>query len=388
MSEMDPYQFHGFDAPRYTPTPDQLFDELLAAGRLSDPALRVLLYLIRRTFGFKKIADQVSISQIVRGIVTKDGTRLDGGAGVCKASACKATKELVAKGIICVQHNSSPARGDEATTYTLRMAGMPLAGPLPVSMPQTGGVHQIDTAVLAPPPVSMPQTGGVHQIDRGGLGPDRPRVHALNTQETDVQETDVQEDSNQRPAQKKRMPHRAGAATPTSAPVATVPPLSMRQKLPSAPVRSSQTHAAKIPEPPDSDITSEMLTEGVAHLPAPPTKRPPHRPDPEPPASAGAGPERVPAPPYSPYIAGVVQDHSTDLGDSAHWPANVTQALRLWHGSGLDEEAFVAQLHAARHLVRTYQGKQGTGTIANKMAYYFRCLADLVGVPTELGAGR
>ena len=66
----------------------------------------------------------------------------------------------------------------------------------------------------------------------------------------------------------------------------------------------------------------------------------------------------------------------------------MTQAQRLRQASGRDEAAFVAQLHAARQLVRTYQGKQGTGTIANKMGYYFRCLADLVGVPTELGAGR
>ena len=84
----------------------------------------------------------------------------------------------------------------------------------------------------------------------------------------------------------------------------------------------------------------------------------------------------------------MVQDHSTDLGDGPHWRANVTQAQRLWAASGLGEEAFVTHLHEARRLVRTYQGKQGTGSIVNKMGYYFRCLSDLVGVPTELGAGR
>jgi len=63
----------------------------------------------------------------------------------------------------------------------------------------------------------------------------------------------------------------------------------------------------------------------------------------------------------------------------------VTQAQRLWQASGLEEAAFVAHLHEARRLVRTDQGKQGTGTIANRMGYYFRCLAELVGVPPELG---
>ncbi len=89
--------------------------------------------------------------------------------------------------------------------------------------------------------------------------------------------------------------------------------------------------------------------------------------------------------PHSAYLA---FDHSTELGDAVHKAANSTQAHRLWQSSGLDEAAFAALLHEARRLVREYQGKQGHGRIANKMGYYFRCLADLAGVPTELGAGR
>ncbi len=92
--------------------------------------------------------------------------------------------------------------------------------------------------------------------------------------------------------------------------------------------------------------------------------------------------------PHSPYLAGIIFDHSIELGDSAHKAANSTQAHRLWQASGLGEEAFVALLHEARQRVRTYQGKQGTGSISNRMAYYFRCLADLAGVPAALRAER
>lgn len=349
----------GFEDPNYTNVPDSFFDVLLPL--LTDVEIRVLLYIIRRTYGFKKAADQVSLSQITDGITTREGRVLDGGAGVSKGGAIRAIARLEARGILLVQRNRSAARGNEPTTYQLRKMGTPL---------YTGN------------------TSLVHGVHQGGVPGEPALVHGVHIQETDIQETDIQEDSNQRPAQKKRTLHRNGAATPTSTPVAAIPPTSMRQKLPHTPVRSSQTHAAKIPETPDSDITSEIPTEGVANLPAPLTKRPPRRPGTDPPASAGADPERAPAPPYSPYIAGVIQDHSTDLGDAAHWRANVTQALRLWQASGIGEEAFVGVLHEARSLVRTYQGKQGTGTIANKMGYYFRCLADLVGVPTELGAGR
>lgn len=90
--------------------------------------------------------------------------------------------------------------------------------------------------------------------------------------------------------------------------------------------------------------------------------------------------------PYSPYIAGVILDHSAELGDTAHGPANVTQALRLWRQSALADDAFVALLHETRRRVRLYQGRQGPGTIANRMGYYFRVLTDLAGLaPAEAG---
>ena len=88
-----------------------------------------------------------------------------------------------------------------------------------------------------------------------------------------------------------------------------------------------------------------------------------------------------PAHRYSPYVAGVILDHSRELGDTPHGPANVTQAHRLWTTSGLDENAFVALLQEARLQVRLYQGKQGHGTIANKMGYYFRVVRSRLGVP-------
>jgi hypothetical protein len=82
-------------------------------------------------------------------------------------------------------------------------------------------------------------------------------------------------------------------------------------------------------------------------------------------------------PPYSPYVASVIADFSTELGDPSHVFANVTQALRLWQASGLDEQGFVGLLYEAKRLTRTYQGKQGLGGIANKMAYFFRVARDL-----------
>ena len=71
--------FEGFSSPNYTQVPDEVFDVL--APDLSEAELRVLLYIVRRTFGFKKAADDISLKQLVDGIRTKDGVPLDRGAG-------------------------------------------------------------------------------------------------------------------------------------------------------------------------------------------------------------------------------------------------------------------------------------------------------------------
>lgn len=86
-----------------------------------------------------------------------------------------------------------------------------------------------------------------------------------------------------------------------------------------------------------------------------------------------------PRPIYSPYVAQVVSDFSDELRDSEHMVSNVTQALRLWQLSGLDEQEFIGLLYEAKTLTRKYQGKNGLRGIENKMAYFFRVLRGLIG---------
>lgn len=157
----------GFQDPNYTPVPDDFFDVLLA--ELTDVEVRVLLYIIRRTYGFKKAADDISLSQIVRGIVTRDGRRLDHGAGVSKAGAVLGVKRLEARGILLVQRNASPERGHEATTYRLRKAGAPLATAQP----------RLD-----------------HPVDKGSALASQGLVYPPDTQETAVQETEYKNGSD------------------------------------------------------------------------------------------------------------------------------------------------------------------------------------------------
>jgi len=158
-SELDSYKFPGFSSPRYTQIPDIVFDEL--QHRLSGAEYKVLMYILRRTFGFKKDADNISLRQMREGIVKTDGTRLDHGAGVqSKATLVSAVRKLEEMGIIVATRNSSNERGDEATTYTVNMGG-------------DTRVQKLNT----PPSTKI----------------EHPRVQKLNTQQTVKQETEEQQ---------------------------------------------------------------------------------------------------------------------------------------------------------------------------------------------------
>ena len=111
--------FRGFISPRYTQVPDELFDDLMS--HLSGAELKVLLYIIRRTFGFKKDVDNISLNQICKGIITRDGEVLDKGTGLSQQSVITALKGLVEKNAIVAKRRSSKYRGYESTTYSLHL---------------------------------------------------------------------------------------------------------------------------------------------------------------------------------------------------------------------------------------------------------------------------
>lgn len=125
--------FKGFVSPRYTQVPDELFDELMA--HLSGAELKVLLYVIRRTFGFKKDTDNISLSQICNGITTRDGEVLDKGTGLSLSTVQLAIKGLLKKQCVISARNRSKEKGDEPTTFSLNI--------LPHTENQRGGVPKI-----------------------------------------------------------------------------------------------------------------------------------------------------------------------------------------------------------------------------------------------------
>ena len=115
---MSEFRFRGFTRPTYTMVPDQIFDELLP--HLREAELKALLYIIRRTFGFKKESDAISFSQFLNGITTKEGRVLDKGCGLSnRTSLSKALQSLEAKRIIETLKRRDEQGDKETTVYRL-----------------------------------------------------------------------------------------------------------------------------------------------------------------------------------------------------------------------------------------------------------------------------
>lgn len=117
---MEKTKFQGFSHPTTTPIPDELFDELMSD--LSGAELKVLLYICRRTFGFKKESDKISLNQISNGIITKDGRVLDKGTGLSKRHIQRALKTLELKNAIVVHRVMDDQGINEINTYSLNFA--------------------------------------------------------------------------------------------------------------------------------------------------------------------------------------------------------------------------------------------------------------------------
>ena len=129
-SPIDYDHFEGIPSPNGTIVPDIVLDWI--APDLSNAELRVLLYVIRRTFGFKKEADAISIDQICNGMVTKEvrdadagvireARRLDRGTGLSRSTVLDATRSLREKNLIVSHEQFDPRYGQQPTLYALKV---------------------------------------------------------------------------------------------------------------------------------------------------------------------------------------------------------------------------------------------------------------------------
>ncbi|HVA92115.1 MAG TPA: hypothetical protein VNL71_19990 [Chloroflexota bacterium] len=193
--------FPGLYPPLYTQTPDIFFDWV--APFLPEIELRVLLYLIRRTLGFKKQGDQITVEQIANGIVTREGARLDWGARLGERSVQRALAGLETKGLIERHRQLDPDRGWRPSYIRLRLcdqdgeswASRGRGNPTPGVGPDTRGVsgrtpatrparHQGGVQEGAPDHPTLPVSPDTYKKQRSHYTELQETVPPTPTQET------------------------------------------------------------------------------------------------------------------------------------------------------------------------------------------------------------
>ncbi|NEP59599.1 MAG: replication protein [Symploca sp. SIO2G7] len=114
--------------PNSTQIPDLILDHWMS--RLGGAEFKVLLYIARRTYGFGKASDNISLNQISKGIKKRDGTILDEGTGLSIPSVTKALNQLVSIGIVIKTENYNDLnRGRIENTYSINLNWCPQDNP-------------------------------------------------------------------------------------------------------------------------------------------------------------------------------------------------------------------------------------------------------------------
>jgi hypothetical protein len=177
------FQIRANQYPAWTQIPNVVLDYLMA--ELKPSVFAVYLFLCRRTFGFHKECDQISLNQIVNGIKTKDGRVLCKGTGLTKKTVIKSLKVLKNEGLLIKQLMQSEEKGYEATRYTLIIPEYNQYGErLPLSQNDTGGWCKNSTR------------GSVKSILGGGVKNTPALVENLHLQKKQQQKKQIQKKEN------------------------------------------------------------------------------------------------------------------------------------------------------------------------------------------------
>jgi hypothetical protein len=354
------FHFEGFENPTTTPVPDAVFDVLMP--ELGEAELKALLYIIRRTFGFKRDRDPISFNQFLRGITTRDGRVLDRGCGIKdRTTLSKALKSLEGKGVI-QSEKGVDERGENVTTvYRLRFRE---------PSPRVVG-NSYHRGMDRPPPVV------------GNPYPQQTVEGQTVRQQTDPSSNHLEGDTTHKREEKSHFSKKSGVRKfeNSEGEYATEQEEDGRDQGDYGPITPSK----------DGPSSVGQILQARKLAPRRPKKGPGA-------ADEGrSGPRsqgRRRRPESTPYIEALITQFSSEFHDEHALDSNQGQAARLYQASGLVEQQFVARLYEARsitkdrgNITKPAPGQAGELGLRNRGAYFFQVLRDLLGMKEERGIG-
>lgn len=342
----------GLPNPNTTPLPNCIVDDYLPY--FTGAELKVILYLVRRTLGFHKTRDVISLSQICNGIVRKDGRRLDHGTGLHKSTACDALNSLINWGMIKRVTRRDPVRGDLPTEYILWIDGESDTDP-----EEAAGEEQ-------PRRLAMPSNATIATKPF----PEHPRRRAVGTDPVSGQADPPVSDSPDTPL--SDLPDRQDAIVQTK----------RRNDLSNTRRASlSQNSNRQRRETQRDDV--ELAAKTIEGGPEPARVGGPSKAtDDQQAAEPIINPMREELHQFAEVVA-------REFNDAAPFRATLSRLVNLYHRSGLSTKEFAERVDAARQ-----QTKERTVAIRlpangptggmrsgkNKMPYFFALLEDHLGL--------
>jgi len=353
------FRYKGFTSPNGTIVPDDVFDVL--APELTEAELRVLLYVIRKTFGWKKNEDAISVSQMVNGVKTRDGRVMDKGTGMSKSAVWRGANGLVAKGILNRQQSQSENGEYETNVYSLRFFAEADAEQFEEIKSENRGVSLQESNPISakePPPLSKRVTVTLQKS-----------TQPTSLQPTSLQQTEINHSNI-------RMHKNAELIVDNSDSQSITP----HRNTSSAPPPRTESR-------PDNNRTSSVSQNDTAFVSR--DQRLPG--DPE---AIGTvlkrGRGRPPKQPYDENrerIFAYVNDFARELGDNAPLKSSVTRAYNIYRASGASIERFTDALYQARAKtqersasIRTQRTDGEVWSPKAKMSYWFAVLEDELGL--------
>ena len=99
----------GYGGPRFTQIPDELLDDQMAL--LGHAELKVILHIMRRTYGWRKTSDDISLKQLAEG------------TGLSRRSVQDAVRTLEEKRLVFVERDLTKAGDSAVNTYRVNSGG-------------------------------------------------------------------------------------------------------------------------------------------------------------------------------------------------------------------------------------------------------------------------
>lgn len=363
--------FIGFDRPEsnYFRMPNSWTD--LTAGINSIAELKVVEYILRHTWGYHEygIKKHITIDEFVHGRRRQDGERMDLGTGLSERAVYDGIRKAVEDGLI-EEETDNTDRGRVRKSYSLRMRdSAQVSKDLSELQDLQTGVQTLQGVQSLHGRVQTLPARGAKSAPRS----EKETVERINL--SNIRKA-TQDRNDLGPIESEGVPERL-----------RVQGVGRNLKQP----ESIAEVTAVMPLGEAIAVRQALALRGGLVAPVEATDDESRREASDRPRA----PRRMREVPHQDEAYQVIQayiaDFSRELNDKAPLKTSTTRAYNLYKRAGLDQEAFIAQLYAARAVVkeRTANIRSRGETSAaglpmkHKAAYYFAVLEDLLGLRQE-----